>query len=123
MALTDLPTAAPTSAFLPAPPINARQVWANNRFWMETQNLVTKRYGGKRKQHWYALLLGMRVFEWGLKRLGQYERGWLNATSIVLRDLELRFPKLPRAFDGFSILHISDPHLDGQPGIEDRIVQ
>jgi len=120
---TQLPVAVPRSGFLPGPAINARQMWANNRFWMETQNLVTKRYGGKRKQHWYALLLAVKAFEWGLKRCGQYERGWRNATRIVLRDVELRFDRLPRAFDGFSVLHITDPHLDGQPGIEDRIVE
>jgi predicted MPP superfamily phosphohydrolase len=109
--------------FSPPPPVNARQMWANNRFWMETQNLVTKRYGGKRRQHWYALLLALKAFQWGLKRLGQYERGWSNAANIVLRDLELRFARLPRAFEGFSILHISDPHFDGLPGIEDRIIE
>jgi predicted MPP superfamily phosphohydrolase len=123
MVLTELPVPAPRTGFLPAPPINARQMWANNRFWMETQNLVTKRYGGKRKQHWYALLAAVKAFEWGLKRVGQYQRGWLNATNIVLRDLELRFARLPPAFEGFSLLHITDPHLDGQPGIEDRIVE
>lgn len=109
---------------MPAPPpINPRQMWANNRFWMETQNLVTKRYGGKRKQHWYALLMMMKAFEWGLKRCGQYERGRRNASRMVLRDVELRLPRLPAAFDGFSILHVSDPHFDGMPGIEARIVE
>jgi predicted MPP superfamily phosphohydrolase len=106
----------------PPPPVNPRQMWANNRFWMETQNLVTRRYGGKRKQHWYALLLAMKAFEWGLKRSGQYQRGFQNAAHIVLRRQELRFAQLPAAFDGFHILHISDPHLDGMPGIEERIV-
>ncbi len=118
------PSPAQTAATFPPPAsINARQMWANNRFWMETQNLVTKRYGGKRKQQWYALLVMMKTFEWGLKRIGQFERGWQNAANIVLRDLDLYFPRLPRAFDGFTILHISDPHLDGMPGIEDRIVE
>lgn len=51
------PAAKTLATFAPPAPINARQMWANNRFWMETQNLVTKRYGGKRKQHWYALLM------------------------------------------------------------------
>jgi predicted MPP superfamily phosphohydrolase len=114
----ELPTrilAAPTGA------IDARQLWANNRFWMETQNLVTRRYGGKRKQHWYALLTMMKTFEWALKRCGQYERGWRNAQAIVLRERTLSFAALPPAFDGFTILHISDPHFDGMPGIEDRI--
>lgn len=98
-------------------------MWAANRFWMETNNLVTKRYGGKRKQQWYALLFMMKTFEWGLKRLGQYERGIRNAEDVRLRDVELTFASLPPAFDGFTILHISDPHLDGMPGLEDRIVE
>jgi predicted MPP superfamily phosphohydrolase len=106
----------------PGGPINARQMWANNRFWMETQNLVTKRYGGKRKQHWYALLFMMKTFEWTLKRCNQFERGRRNAENLVLRELVVRFSDLPRAFDGFTILHISDPHFDGMPGIEDRIL-
>jgi predicted MPP superfamily phosphohydrolase len=108
--------------FAPPPPINARQMWANNRFWMETQHLVGRRTGGRRKQHWDALLVAMKAVEWGLKRVGQFQRGWQNAARIVLHEHELWFPRLPRAFDGFSILHISDPHLDGMPGIEDRIV-
>jgi predicted MPP superfamily phosphohydrolase len=98
-------------------------MWANNRFWMETQNLVTKRYGGKRKQHWYTLLVMMKTFEWTLKRVGQYERGVRNAETVLLRDLDLTFPNLPSAFDGYRILHISDPHLDGMPGLEDRILE
>jgi predicted MPP superfamily phosphohydrolase len=111
------------TAFAPPAPINARQMWANNRFWMETQNLVTKRYGGKRKQHWYALLMMIKTFEWGLKRCGQFERGKGNAARIMLREIDLHFAGLPPLFDGFTILHISDPHLDGLPGIEDRVVE
>jgi predicted MPP superfamily phosphohydrolase len=108
--------------FAPGGPIDARQIWATNRFWMETNNLVTKRYGGKRKQHWYALLFMMKTFEWGLKRLGQYERGVRNAEDVRLRTIDLSLPKLPASFEGFTILHISDPHLDGMPGLEDRIL-
>jgi predicted MPP superfamily phosphohydrolase len=113
---------APLPKFAPAPAINARQMWANNRFWMETQNLVTRRYGGRRRQHWDALLLMLRTFQWGLGRLGQLERGRRNAANIVLRERELSFPELPRAFDGFTILHLSDPHFDGLPGIDERII-
>ncbi len=104
-------------------PIDGRQMWAANRFWMENQNLVTKRYGGKRKQYWYAMLFMMKAFEWGLRRCGQYERGVRNAEDIVVREVELRFARLPAAFDGFTILHISDPHLDGMPGLEERVVE
>ena len=78
---------------------------------METNNLVTKRYGGKRKQHWYALLFLIKVFEWSLRLLGQFERGFRNAQDVSLREIELRFAALPAAFDGFTILHLSDPHF------------
>ena len=104
-------------------PIHARQMWAANRFWMETQNLVTKRYGGRRKQHWYALLFLLKVFERGLRLFGQFQRGLRNAEDLVLRDLEVRFEALPAAFDGFTILHLSDPHFDGMPGLEDKILE
>src|SRR4051812_37614972 len=112
------PTPPTTTRLVPAraDAISPRQMWANTRFWMETQNLVTKRYGGKRKQHWYALLAIMKTFEWMLKQSGQFERGLRNAQQIVLRDIRLPFTNLPAAFEGFSILHISDPHLDGMPG-------
>jgi predicted MPP superfamily phosphohydrolase len=112
------------AAFPPPSPINARQMWANNRFWMETQHLVSKRHGARRRQqHWDALLVALKAFEWGLARVGQLDRGRQNAATIVLRERELRFADLPAAFDGFTVLHISDPHLDGLPGIEERIVR
>ena len=104
-------------------PLLPRHMWAANRFWMETQNLVTRRYGGKRKQHWYALLFLMKAFERGLRLVGQFERGLRNAQELSLREIELRFPALPAAFDGFAILHLSDPHFDGMPGLEDKVVE
>ncbi len=109
-------------AFPMPPPINTRQMWANNRLWMETQNLVTRRYGGKRRQHWQALLLLVKTFGWGLKRIGQYQRGYRNAARVRLREHDLILPRLPPAFDGFRILHITDPHFDSMPGLEDRIL-
>jgi predicted MPP superfamily phosphohydrolase len=100
-----------------------RLIWAANRFWMETENLKTRRYGGKSRQHWYALLFLIRMLELALKLSGQYQRGVRNAWDIVVRELELRLPRLPPAFDGFTILHLSDLHLDGMPGLEDVILE
>lgn len=109
-------------AFPEGAPISARQMWAANRFWMETQNLVTKQYGGRRKQHWEALLVMMKAFELGLKAIGQYERGRRNADTLDVCERTLFFEALPAAFDGYTILHITDPHFDGMPGLDDRIV-
>ena len=106
----------------PAEWSEARRFWAANRFWMETQNLASKRYGGKRKQHWYAMAVMIKVLEQALRVTGYYEAGRAHADDVRLRHLELSFPDLPPAFDGFTLLHLSDLHLDGSPGLEDRIL-
>jgi hypothetical protein len=103
--------------------VHPRTVWAANRFWMETENLKTGRYGGESHQHWYVLLFLMKTLEVVLKFTGQYERGVRNAWDVVRREREVRLPRLPAAFDGFTILHLSDLHLDGMPGLEERILQ
>src|SRR5215469_15282132 len=53
----------------------------------------------------------------GLHATGLYSRGVDNALNPVIRPLTLEFPNLPRAFDGFQILHISDLHIDGVDGL------
>ena len=85
---------------------------------METENRKTRRYGGRSRQHWYALLFLMHVLEALLRLTRQYERGVRNARDVVLREIELPLERLPAAFDGFTILHLSDLHLDGMPGLE-----
>jgi predicted MPP superfamily phosphohydrolase len=47
-----------------------------------------------------------------LKLSGLYWRGLRNAANILVRHSDLRFAALPPAFDGFTILHISDMHVD-----------
>jgi predicted MPP superfamily phosphohydrolase len=47
-----------------------------------------------------------------LKLSGLYWRGLRNAANILVRHSDLKFVALPPAFDGFTILHISDMHVD-----------
>jgi len=117
---------APTSGLSNSAPAHwseERRFWAANRFWMETQNLASKRYGGKRKQHWYAMALMIKVLEQALRVTGYYEAGKAHADDVRLRHIELAFPDLPPAFDGFTLLHLSDLHLDGSPGLEEHILR
>jgi len=102
--------------------IPPRLIWAANRFWMETENLKTGRYGGQSRQHWYALLFLMNALRLALKLTGQYQRGMRNAWEVAVRERELELLRLPPAFDGFSILHLSDLHLDGMPGLEQVVL-
>ncbi len=102
--------------------ISRRQVWAANRFWMEVDNMKTKRYGNRGRHHWQALLALMLAFKLCLRLTGCYQRGVRNALDIRLRDMNLTFAKLPKSFHGFSILHLSDLHLDGREGLAESIV-
>jgi predicted MPP superfamily phosphohydrolase len=43
---------------------------------------------------------------------GLYWKGLRNAGRVELRHNDIRLPGLPRAFDGFTILHLSDLHVE-----------
>ncbi len=103
--------------------INYRTIWAANRFWMEMENMKSKRYGGKSHQHWYTLLFLMKSFTTFLHMTGQYKKGFDNAKEIALNRVDISHPNLPKEFHDFTILHLSDLHLDGIPGLEDIILK
>lgn len=63
------------------------------------------------------------VIEFGLKAFGLYDRGHKEALSPVVREIELAFPQLPRAFDGFRLLHLSDLHIDGVDGLTEVVAE
>ena len=47
-----------------------------------------------------------------LKSVGLYRRARANAARVQVEANILRFANLPEAFDGFTILHVSDMHVD-----------
>ena len=53
--------------------------------------------------------------------LGIYEKGMRNALQIEKREISLGFSDLPNAFDGYTILFMSDLHLDGLDGLTERL--
>jgi len=59
----------------------------------------------------------------GLKAIGLWRRGLANGLDIRYRTVELRLPRLPREFDGYRILQISDPHFDAAPALGEAIVR
>jgi len=120
-----VPEAAPLGGRIPAGrAIDARQAWAAHRLWMETQHLVTGRYGGRRPSFWFLFDNAVRLFGEGLKVVGAFERGNANARDVVLTERTLRFgDALPRAFDGFTIGYMSDLHIDGMPGLEESVAR
>jgi len=89
------------------------------RSFLETNTYKHKRYGGKSKSHWTLFERLAWIFGLFLKAAGLYQRGFRNAQNIVVKEVELCFPDLPEPFHGYTILHLSDLHLDCYEGIED----
>lgn len=57
------------------------------------------------------------------KGVGVYKRGTVNALDVQLRNVYITHSDLPRSFNPFRILFISDPHLDGLDGLTERLIR
>ncbi|MBT8762820.1 CDP-archaeol synthase [Desulfohalobiaceae bacterium Ax17] len=55
------------------------------------------------------------------KTLGLYKRGMANALNFKLREVYINHPKLPHNFEAYTILFMSDLHLDGLNGLTERL--
>jgi hypothetical protein len=71
-------------------------------------------------ENWYSVHSIIRNV---LKLTGLYRRGCKNAERIWIRHNEVKFQDLPSLFDGFTILHISDMHVDMNPGAMQRLME
>ncbi|TYO67183.1 metallophosphoesterase [Bradyrhizobium hipponense] len=58
-----------------------------------------------------------------LRATGLYWRARQNAERILVRRNDLRFKKLPPLFEGFTILHISDLHVDMNEVAMNRLIE
>jgi predicted MPP superfamily phosphohydrolase len=64
-------------------------------------------------ENWYSVHSFLRIF---LKLTGLYWRGRRNAERLAVRHNDISLKRLPARFDGFTILHISDMHVDISEG-------
>lgn len=60
-------------------------------------------------ENWYSVHSVIRT---ALRLVGLYRRARRNAERVQVRHNEVRSPKLSQRFDGFTILHLSDLHVD-----------
>ncbi len=85
---------------------------ARQRLGIETDH-ETRVFGGGLNffhiENWYSAPLVIRS---ALKLTGLYWRARRNAERVELRDNPVSSPRLPAAFDGLTILHLSDLHVD-----------
>jgi hypothetical protein len=62
--------------------------------------------------HWENFDFLNPMVEFLTKAVGLFNRGYRNATDIQLEHVRLEIVRLPKAFDGFRLLWISDLHLE-----------
>jgi predicted MPP superfamily phosphohydrolase len=97
-----------------------RRLWVLRRGYMERHSEKRMPDGKRHTRLW-------PVFDFLIKRFGEilwccgiYERGVRNALDIQLSRLDLEFPHLPAEFEGFTLLMLSDLHLDGHEELAAR---
>ena len=71
-------------------------------------------------ENWY---LSPTVIRGALKLSGLYGRARRNAENVQIRRHDMVMPELPLAFDGFTILQISDLHVDMSQGAMLRLIE
>jgi len=79
---------------------------------------VTQIFGRGRNffhiENWYSVHALLRLL---LRAVGLYDRGRRNACAIRIRRNQVALARLPAAFHGLRLLHLSDVHLDMDPDI------
>jgi predicted MPP superfamily phosphohydrolase len=70
-------------------------------------------------ENWYS---APWIIGTALKLIGLYSRARRNADQITIRRNALEFANLPPAFEGFTILHLSDLHVDISEGAMRHLV-
>ena len=101
--------------------VDRRLIWMITRSVLEADNYKHMRYGDKRKRHWSLFELLIRLFGMALRICRFYQRGYDNATHIVINREKISFRDLPPKFHGFTLLHLTDIHADFIPGHEDTV--
>lgn len=71
-------------------------------------------------ENWYSAQSLIRA---ALKLSGLYWRARRNAERIIVKQNEVRSKDLPPRFEGFTILHISDMHVDMNEAAMRRLIE
>jgi uncharacterized protein len=99
--------------------IHSSSDWAAQRHRLQSSRYWISPAG--RRSRWrkrlFSGLLG--IFGASLRLTPLYGRGRRNALDLKLVELTFAFKELPRQFDGYRILHVSDTHLDVFPALAD----
>jgi len=78
---------------------------------------------GRGSYHLENVTLARGLLKLALRLTRLVGRGERNVLDLQLRGIDFSFPNLPPAFDGFTILHLSDLHLDCLSGLSERLTE
>ena len=92
-----------------------RVEWERRRKELEGGGKKHSPKGSKKRRRKSPLDVLIQVFGVAIRAFGLYERGLRNARDLKLTSLELAFEDLPAEFDGYTILQLSDLHVDALP--------
>ena len=70
--------------------------------------------------NWYPV---HSVIRNAMKLTGLYWRAHRNTECIIVKHNDVMFEELPPLFDGFTILHLSDMHVDMNEGAMRRLIE
>jgi uncharacterized protein len=72
--------------------------------------------------HIENLALSHLLIRVGLMAMGLYWRGLNNAAKVEMKHNRIALPHLPAAFDGFTILQLSDLHVEMSEAAMERVI-
>lgn len=93
----------------------AREIWEERRRLMERRGGGVGPDGPRPAWRDAVVSAGVTVFAAAAKLSGLAAPGRRNALAPRLVERAFAFKELPRAFEGYRILHVSDTHLDCLP--------
>ena len=70
-------------------------------------------------ENWYS---AHSIIKFIIQICGMYERGKRNARNIQVKNNNIGLDGLPEAFNGYTILHLSDLHIDMYPEAADALL-
>ena len=91
--------------------VGARAAWVKAR---RASEVIIRRDSRLRSKRLWRLRL-LRLARLGVKVVGLYQRGKRNAGAVRVTEIDISFPDLPTAFDGYTIIHLTDLHADEYP--------
>lgn len=70
-------------------------------------------------ENWFSIHTLIRL---ALCGMGLHGRGRRNARCVEIRRHEFALPHLPESFEGYTLLHLSDLHLDSAPDMPKALI-